>query len=218
MEGLEKILRIGGNSPMDSRCREKLDALVDAYQLKEHLGERSYVFESVDKSLKRAKNITSGLKVFARSPQKEETKKENLLELIRSAIQLIPQKYRSDTDIQIEIDPAQELSVNRIEIIQLFLNLIQNALEAMEGKGKLLITMKTDGGFVDVEIADQGRGITPENADRVFNPFFTTKTDGQHMGLGLSIALEIAEKYGGEIRLKSSSGKGTTQKIRLKKS
>ena len=217
IEGLEKIMRIGADSISSPPCRQKLDALMDAYQLKEHLAESSYVFDSINKSLNRAKNIASSLKVFARTPQKEEIKKENLQELIRTAIDLIPQKYRSDADIRLDVDPAHELFANRIEIMQLFLSLIQNALESMAGKGKITIKSKSSQKQIEIEIADQGKGIAPEVESEIFKPFFTTKTDGQHIGLGLSIALEIVEKYAGDIQIKSTRGKGSTQTVRIHK-
>jgi signal transduction histidine kinase len=217
MEGLEKIMQIGTVSLSNSRCKEQLDALIKSYQLKEHLAESSYVFDSIKRSLNKAKNIANSLKVFARTPRKEEINRENLLELIRSAIELIPQKYRSDAHIQVDVDPAHTLFANRIEIIQLFLNLIQNALEAGEGKGKIGITAKSFRDAIEIEITDQGKGIPPEIDIEVFKPFFTTKNDGQHLGLGLTIALEIVKKYAGDIQIKSTSDKGTILAVRINK-
>jgi C4-dicarboxylate-specific signal transduction histidine kinase len=216
MEGLEKIMCIGTESIRSSQqCSRKLDTLIEAYQLKEHLAESSYVFDSINKSLDRAKNIASSLKVFARTPQKEETKRENLLELIRTATELIPIKYRSDADIRLDVDPTHGLFANRIELIQLFLNLIQNALESNDGKGKITITAKSSKEVIEIEIVDQGNGIPPEIDSKIFKPFFTTKTNGQHIGLGLTIALEIVEKYNGDILIKSTRGRGTTQTVRI---
>jgi C4-dicarboxylate-specific signal transduction histidine kinase len=114
MEGLEKIMHIGTDSISSSQGRKKLDKLIENYQLKEHLAESSYVFDSINKSLNRAKNIASSLKVFARTPQEEETNWENLLELIRTAIELIPKKYRSDADIHLV--SAQPLGLSPTEL------------------------------------------------------------------------------------------------------
>lgn len=213
MEGLEKIMQIGTNSMSSPPCRKKLDDLIEAYQLKEHLAESSYIFDSINKSLNRAKDISNSLRVFARTPQVEETNRENLLELIRAAIELIPKKYRSDADIQVNMDSTLGLIANRIEIIQLFLNLIQNALESSAGKGKIKISGKSLKEVIEIEIADQGEGIPPGKENEIFKPFFTTKKDTQHIGLGLTIALEIVEKYAGDIQIKSKRGQGTIQRV-----
>jgi C4-dicarboxylate-specific signal transduction histidine kinase len=216
VEGLEKIMRIGTNIPASSRCKQKLDALIDSYQLRDRLSENNYVFESINKSLKKAKRIANSLKVFARIPQDEETKWENMLELIRTAIELIPRKYRSNAEMSLEVDPGLELQANRIEIIQLLLNLIQNALESSNAEGQILITAKATRKTIEIEITDRGKGVPTEIKDEIFKPFFTTKTDGQHMGLGLTIAQEIAQKYDGEIQIQGTTNKGTIQTVRIK--
>jgi signal transduction histidine kinase len=96
-----------------------------------------------------------------------------------------------------------------------FLNLIQNALESNDGKGKITITAKLSQKVIEIEIADQGKGIPPENDSEIFKPFFTTKKDTLHIGLGLTIALEIIEKYAGDIQIKSTRGRGTIQRVRI---
>ena len=92
------------------------------------------------------------------------------------------------------------------ELNQVWTNLIHNAIQAMDGRGEILIETKVDNGEVEVAIQDSGPGIEPEVAARIFEPFFTTKVKGEGTGLGLSISARIVEKHGGRIRVDSRPG------------
>jgi two-component system, NtrC family, sensor kinase len=94
---------------------------------------------------------------------------------------------------------------------QVFLNLINNAVDAMEKKGgTLTITTRNIKKRVTVEVADTGPGMPAANIDKIFEPFFTTKPVGKGTGLGLSICYGIIKKLGGDIDVESELGKGTT--------
>ena len=84
------------------------------------------------------------------------------------------------------------------ELNQVWTNLIHNAIQAMDGRGEILIETKVEKGDVEVAIQDSGPGIEPEVAARIFEPFFTTKAKGEGTGLGLSISARIVEKHGGD--------------------
>ncbi|MFQ5850129.1 MAG: ATP-binding protein [Candidatus Binatia bacterium] len=92
---------------------------------------------------------------------------------------------------------------------QVFLNILTNALDAIDERGEIHITSRVEAGFVRVEIADTGSGIPVENLDRIFQPFFTTKPPGRGTGLGLSICARIVNRLGGQITVQSTPGKGT---------
>jgi len=92
------------------------------------------------------------------------------------------------------------------ELNQVWTNLIHNAIQAMDGRGEILIETKVEKGDVAVAIQDSGPGIEPEVAARIFEPFFTTKAKGEGTGLGLSISARIVEKHGGTIRVDSRPG------------
>jgi len=102
------------------------------------------------------------------------------------------------------------------ELNQVWTNLIHNAIQAMDGRGEILIETKVDSDKGDVEVAiqDTGPGIEPEVAARIFEPFFTTKAKGEGTGLGLSISARIVEKHGGKIRVDSQPGR-TRFEVRL---
>jgi signal transduction histidine kinase len=97
------------------------------------------------------------------------------------------------------------------EIQEVFVNLVQNAIEAMGQGGTLTIKTYQQGGRPVAEITDTGKGISPELKEKIFDPFFSTRHEG--VGLGLSIAYRIVREHGGDIQVSSEVGKGTTFKV-----
>ena len=120
--------------------------------------------------------------------------------------------------IKIEED-LQELPMingDAAQLKQVFLNVILNAIEAMQGERKILTIRSTrvdKEHMVAVEISDTGSGIPPEHMSQIFDPFFTTKRKGT--GLGLSVVYGIINKHHGEIHVQSKPGEGTTVRIEL---
>jgi signal transduction histidine kinase len=112
-------------------------------------------------------------------------------------------------------DDVPEIEVYAAELNQVWTNLIDNSLDAMDGDGTLRLATRLDGDDIVVEIGDTGPGIPPEVLDRVFEPFFTTKDVGSGTGLGLDISRRIVvERHGGRIDFESSPG-STTVVVRL---
>jgi two-component system NtrC family sensor kinase len=105
---------------------------------------------------------------------------------------------------RVEADPAQ--------LRRVLLNVLHNALEAMEGRsGELKVTTSRDGREVVITVADQGPGV--EDVERIFEPYYTTKVKGT--GLGLAIARQIVEEHHGRMAVESRLGEGTSVHIRL---
>jgi hypothetical protein len=112
--------------------------------------------------------------------------------------------------IQIEIEPAPELPLvehDPVQIEQVLLNLLLNAIQATEGAGRVLVTLGLNNASALISVKDEGQGIRPENLAHLFRPFFTTKENGT--GLGLSLARRIVEAHGGRIEVSSVQGQGT---------
>ncbi|WP_306598418.1 sensor histidine kinase [Geothrix sp. 21YS21S-2] len=109
------------------------------------------------------------------------------------------------------------LHVDRKQMEQLFLNMVNNSVDAMPDGGRLDLTVEPDpeGRRWLVSLADTGMGIPPEVLPKVFKPMFTTKPDGKGTGLGLAICREIIRAHGGEIHIESEEGKGTTMRFPL---
>jgi two-component system NtrC family sensor kinase len=96
------------------------------------------------------------------------------------------------------------------QIRQVFLNLINNAGDAIEGAGKVSLITSHDDSVVKITITDTGKGMTTEQMGKIFLPFYTTKEVGKGTGLGLSVSLSIVEALGGRIELQSTPGKGSS--------
>ena len=102
------------------------------------------------------------------------------------------------------------------QVNQVFLNVLQNAIQAMDKPaGRIILTTRAEEGSVVVEVEDNGKGIPEDVLPRIFDPFFTTKDIGQGTGLGLSIAYKIVTEHGGRIAARSEPGKGTVFTIVL---
>jgi len=105
---------------------------------------------------------------------------------------------------------------NEQELAQVIINLVINACHAVEGKGKIdIATQKTKQDKILIMVKDNGKGIEKKNLSKIFDPFFTTKPVGQGTGLGLSVGYGIIKRHQGDIRVKSSEGKGTIFTISL---
>jgi len=96
------------------------------------------------------------------------------------------------------------------QLVQVFINLIVNAIQAMSEGSKLTISTSDDGDWVRVSVRDTGCGIPPENMDKLFTPFFTTRGEVKGVGLGLAVSYGIVERHGGRIDVRSEVGKGST--------
>jgi signal transduction histidine kinase len=92
------------------------------------------------------------------------------------------------------------------ELNQVWTNLIHNAVQALGGRGDIIIETRLDGPYVAITIEDNGPGIPPDVMPRIFDPFFTTKPKGEGTGLGLGIVKQIVDKHGGKIDVSSKPG------------
>lgn len=168
----------------------------------------------IEQEAVRCKRIVQGLLNFAK-PQKHEEKLTDINNLIDETISLMEYqpsmkkiviKKEFDKDISsIEADPMQ--------LKQVFLNLILNAVQAMPEGGNLRITTGNADKGIEISISDTGMGIPEEEQQKIFQPFYTTKKDGT--GLGLSISYGIIKGHGGEIFIKSTPAGGTTFRISI---
>jgi signal transduction histidine kinase/CheY-like chemotaxis protein len=172
-----------------------------------------------------AKALTKQLLSVARGSSNEPMQVASPLELLREATSLA----RAGTNAEINLDVPENLGgirVNRSEILQVFQNLIINALQALpENGGKIRlhasgVTLAENevpplpaGDYIEIEIKDNGSGIPPENLEKIFEPFFTTKKHGT--GLGLATVVNIVRKHGGVVRVMSTVGQGTTFSVLL---
>jgi signal transduction histidine kinase len=115
------------------------------------------------------------------------------------------------------LDGSLNVAGNHVQLSQVFVNLLVNAIDAMPNGGNLRIATRLSelGNMACVEITDSGVGIAPDILPHIFDAFFTTKPEGEGTGLGLSVSKEIVTQYGGHMEVESQSGQGTTFSIWL---
>jgi two-component system, NtrC family, sensor kinase len=119
-------------------------------------------------------------------------------------------------DLELELDDGlPQVMGNPRNLQQVFLNLILNAIQAMPEGGRITVRGAVENDFVRVDVSDNGCGIPREHLDKVFDPFFTSKENGEGTGLGLSVSYGIVEKHGGRITVESELGEGTTFSVFL---
>ena len=161
---------------------------------------------------KRCKEITRKLLSFARKTSLS-VQDIQVNEMIEEIVGISAQRAKYGM-VEITTRLQEDLPLIRVslsELQQVTLNLINNALDAMEKKGgKLTLSTRLQDGLVAVDVADTGVGIPAANLQRIFDPFFTTKAVGKGTGLGLSICYGIIENMGGRIEVKSTVDVGTT--------
>jgi signal transduction histidine kinase len=108
------------------------------------------------------------------------------------------------------------LYLDRQQLLQVMMNLVINARDAMPGGGGIMISAAPgEGESVIIAVKDSGEGSAPENIEKIFEPFFTTKEPGRGTGLGLAISARLVESFGGRIEVASEIGRGTTFTLRL---
>jgi two-component system, NtrC family, sensor kinase len=171
---------------------------------------------AIKEATMRGRSITSKLMAFARRHEPD-PEPSDINMLIDRVLEVKALDFKV-SNIEIYRDYAAELPwvmVNRNQMDQVLLNLLNNAKDAMNGAGQLTIQTRLVDRWVNVKVKDTGLGMTPEIMEKIFYPFFTTKGVGKGTGLGLSISHGIVESFGGQINVESEVGAGTTFTILL---
>ncbi len=154
------------------------------------------------------------LKNFSRVDQAE-WKATHIVEGIESSLRLIKHQLGNRITIEKNYRADPEIFCNPAQLNQVFVNLLINAIQAIEDKGVISIETFEKDGYLNIVFKDSGKGIPPDVLPRIFDPFFTTKDVNQGTGLGLSICYSIIEKHHGKIEVQSAPGKGSVFTVRL---
>jgi len=163
----------------------------------------------------RAVEIVRGVRHFTHAgyPTRE---RADLNELLEDAISMLrPRLHPPELVVELCAGAIPPIACAPQELRQVFLNLLVNALDAVDGHGRVVVTTRRDGDEVVVEVRDDGCGMSTQTLERIFDPFFTTKRVGEGTGLGLGIAWHIVQRHGGHIDVESSPGAGTRFEVRL---
>ena len=176
--------------------------------------------ERIEKETQRCHGIVQGLLDFARQREPKIEPVE-----VNQAVETTLKFFERQSLFQkVEVvrhfsEKAILIEADQLQLQQVLMNIILNALDAMNEKGILTLETReaSTAGPVEISISDTGCGIPPENLDRIFDPFFTTKDVGRGTGLGLSVSYGIVDAHRGEISVASTPGKGSRFTITLPK-
>ena len=153
---------------------------------------------------------------YTRPNAQDEVVEIDLRERLSEAVKMVRRcPHFGQVEVVTHFQKVPRFRARRVEVDQVFVNLISNAVQAMQGKGRLRLATRVQGADVVAEISDTGCGIPKAVLHKIFDPFFTTKEPGKGTGLGLSIAYQIVTKYEGTIGVQSEEGKGTTFTIQF---
>jgi signal transduction histidine kinase len=200
--------------PSQVRELERLEAEVGFDELVASLAELVAI---VTEGLERTHRLVADLRDFA-SPGEGRRGQVDLKRGLESTLQLVRHALRkAQVEVQVEIPgPLPPVTGDPRALNQVFLNLLKNAAEALEGRGGTVrVSAVADGDQVLVKVRDDGPGIAPELHPKIFEPFYSTKEAGRGTGLGLSISRRIVIDHGGSIEVESAPGQGTTFAVRL---
>lgn len=198
---------------------QKTGLIVDLLQLSQDFEHKSAIENSlqiVDQSVGRCKTITHRLLGFARRTDMAfETLQIN--NIIKEVLQFLDNSMtysRIKVNLQLS-DTLPQITSDRLQLQQILLNIINNAIDAIGKDGEITIRTNLVAGDIRVVIQDDGPGIKTEDLSHIFEPFYTTKDAGKGTGLGLSITYGLIKKFGGDITVRSNIGAGTAFTITL---
>ena len=170
--------------------------------------------ELIANGAERTSQIVENLRIFSRS-EPTVYKPVDLRRGLDITLSLLAHQLRNRITIHKDYRKVTAVECNPSQINQVFMNLLGNAAQAIEGEGDIWLQVKAAGKYVRVRIRDNGRGIAEEHLYRIFEPFFTTKSEAHGTGLGLSITHNIIQDHGGTIEVRSEPDKGTEFTVSL---
>jgi two-component system NtrC family sensor kinase len=182
--------------------------------LKTEISPQSKRRKVLDMALSETERLTELLrKMLSFSKPDQEERQVTDVNTVLEEIMLLYEKQMRENSIRIISALAEDVGkiyASRNQLRQAFLNIVSNAKDAMPEGGTLTVTTKPAGDYVRIEFADTGMGIGKENLKRIFDTFFTTKDSVKDVGLGLSVCYGFIKDHGGDIKVESEKGGGTT--------
>lgn len=171
------------------------------------------LISSCEDGARRTRDIVLGLRNFSRLEEAKLTEID-LRVCLETTLNLLQGEIKGRIEVHKTYEPVPNIHCYASQINQVFMNILSNAVQAIEGPGRIWISTLAvkdakGEGRVQVSIQDSGKGISPATLEKIFDPFFTTKGVGQGTGLGLSISYGIVHNHGGEIQVRSEPGVGT---------
>ncbi|MFO8070893.1 MAG: ATP-binding protein [Polyangia bacterium] len=197
---------------------EGLRLVTSLAEARAELGEMSERARSAVEGARRIREIIKGMRAFSRVDE-ELIEPLSLNSLVETALTMAAKEISARARLVRDLGPVPNVSANRGQMCQVFLNLLVNAAHSIEegrvDDNEISVRTRSEGGDVLAEISDTGAGISAGNLDKVFDPFFTTKPAGSGTGLGLSICMRIVSALGGTLSVESKVKVGSTFTVRL---
>jgi len=208
-EILQQINARGGDELIGSINEIKKDGELD-----EILEIIPQTIEDIKVGAERAAEIIKGLRNFSRL-DKDSMQISNIHEGLDSALLLLRNKFKNHIAVKKEYSQLPEIECYPGKLNQAFINVLSNAIDAIEKEGTITIRTWANEEKIYIQIQDSGKGIPTDVIDKIYDPFFTTKSVGKGVGLGLSITYGIIQEHNGKIDVKSVQNSGTTFTISL---
>ena len=172
------------------------------------------LLQDTDHGLAQIADLVSSLKDFSRVDRS----RADLFDIsagIESALKIVNSQIKNRVAVERVFGETPQIECSPSKLNQVFLNLFNNAAQAIQGEGVITVLTGTEAGGVFIKITDTGSGMSEDTKKRIFEPFFTTKPVGQGTGLGLSIVFRIIEEHSGRIEVDSTVGVGSSFTIHL---
>ncbi len=165
--------------------------------------------QTINTATDRASKVVFALKSYARYDSSEVMIQSDIVDGIETVLTLYQNNIKQGVEVLRNFQTIDPILCYVDQLNQVWTNLIHNALQAMDNKGRLMIDVIQEGNYIKVAVTDSGKGIPAEIMPKIFDPFFTTKPPGEGSGLGLDIVKKIIEKHDGKIEVASVPGKTT---------
>ena len=165
----------------------------------------------------RISEIVKGLRSYCRVAKQEELSRVDINEVLDDSVKMVRMGLKAGAvEVVKKFEPVEKVEANPGELQQVFVNLITNAFQAVNGKGgTITLSSRSLKDIIEVKVMDTGVGIPQKYLGKIFDPFFTTKKTGEGTGLGLNVVYRIVSKYGGTIDVESKEGLGATFTVRF---
>lgn len=205
----EKLVQLQKNPATNAAISEELKILVHNIDMGYLSGELQTLMKTIINGSQRTSDIIQGLKTFSRDTGDEllPYRVEGGLE---TALTLLHHKLKNKIRIEKSYQFKGVIQCQISKINQVFLNILDNAIQALDEEGSIFIETKAGAGSCIITIRDNGPGMDAATQQKIFEPFFTTKEVGKGTGLGLAISYAIIQQHQGDIEVDSAPGKGTT--------
>jgi len=206
---LEEVRKVGNPDLLNDIEKIKKSMKIDFI-----LGDMGSLLGESQDGAERVRRIVQDLKNFSHVDEAE-CKSININENLDSTLNMLRNEIKYVAELVKEYGEIPPVFCYPQQVNQVFMNILVNAIHALDGQGKITLRTWQEGEFVKIGITDTGKGIAQEHLTKIFDPFFTTKPVGKGTGLGLSICYEIIKKHGGEIFVHSTVSEGTTFTVQL---